>query len=186
MRELEIHQPQLPYEFIREPQLDMVDIFAVQSLVMGYLLRRARTTRNDATERKYRLAMLDNETLGPDQVAYDGSHDTYLSCKVQKIRHDQWRMLVSFLETYNTEDTKSLNHRQTYLFDWLRNGNRQAWFTDTTRHRSDEGLYLKVNATHPITSEACLQLQDRMLAVSQAANPIETTSILIPNLQKNM
>lgn len=93
-------------------------------------------------------------------------------------------MLVRFLETHNTEEAFATNRRQTYFFDWLRSGNRQAWFTDVLRRRTDEGLYYQVNATSPVDSDACLELQNQMLAVSQKANPISSNSIFVPNLDK--
>lgn len=91
-------------------------------------------------------------------------------------------MLVSFLEVANVRELNQTNTREMYRFDWLNNGNRQAWYTSVTKQRQEEGLYVQVNATHPITSDECLRLQDRMLEVSEAVNPITSDSIMVPRL----
>lgn len=183
MRELEIALPQWPIDLIREPQLEIEDILAVQSLMMGYLRKRARRPRTDQETKSHYLTMLDysNEADDPDEM-YDGSIDTYMSCKVQKRDYNQWRMLVSFLEVANVRELNQTNTREMYRFDWLNNGNRQAWYTSVTKQRQEEGLYVQVNATHPITSDECLRLQDRMLEVSEAVNPITIDSIMVPRL----
>ena len=181
MRELEIALPQWPIDLLKEPQLEIEDILAVQSLMMGYLRKRARRPKTVQETRSHYLTMLDvdSECDNPDEV-YDGSTDTYMTCKVQKRDYNQWRMLVSFLETTNVKQLNQTNTRELYRFDWLNNGNRQAWYTSVTRQRQEEGLYVQVNATYPITSDECLRLQDRMLEVSESVNPITSDSILIP------
>ena len=172
--ESEIYPPQWPIDVINEPQLEIEDILAVQSLIMGYLHRRARTSRSDAETKNHLLSMINNSNgatidLNNPNGVYDGSTDTYMSCKVQKRDRDQWNMVVSFLESTNTEETKTMNTREVYRFDWLANGNRQAWYRSTTKSRIDEGLKFDVNGTHPISSEECIDLQDRMLEISQNA-----------------
>lgn len=180
MRELEIALPQWPIDCIREPQLEIEDILAVQGLLMGYLRKRARKPRhNDATKSHY-LVMLDHDGADDTDEVYDGSTDTYMTCKVQKNRPDEWRMLVSFLEVVNTEATNLTSTRELYRFNWLDNGNRQAWYTSVTRQRLDEGLRVQVNATYPINSDECLRLQNRMLEMSQAVNPLTSDSIFVP------
>lgn len=181
MRELEIALPQWPIDFIREPQLEIEDILAVQGLLMGYLRKRARKPRYNYETKSHYLVMLDHD--GPDETdeVYDGSTDTYMTCKVQKNRPDEWRMLVSFLGIVNTEATNMISTREMYRFNWLSNGNRQAWYTSVTRRCLDEDLSsVQVNAARPIDSDECLQLQNRMLATSQAVNPLTTDSIFVP------
>ena len=179
MRELEIALPQWPIDMIREPQLEIEDIFAVQSLLMGYLRKRARSPRSNHEARSHYITMLDGGNGATDE-AYDGSVDTYMTGKVQKRTMHQWRMLVSFLEVVNTEETSKINTRELYRFDWLSNGNRQAWYSSVTKQRLEEGLLVKVNDTHPVSSDESLALQDRMLEVSEAVNPITSDSLLVP------
>lgn len=181
-REFEIAAPQLPFEEIVRPQVEMEDIYAVQALVMGYIRLRARTKRSDYDDKKYRMAMLERETDDLDTM-YDGSRDKSMSCKVQKKRPDQWRMLVSFVETLNTEQTDASNVRRTYRFDWLRNGNRQAWYEEKRRSYRGSGQDIEVLDTHPITSPECLELQDEMLQVSESVNPISSDSIFMPRIR---
>lgn len=178
--ESEIYPPQWPIDIINEPQLEIEDILALQSLVMGHLHRRARTSRSDAEAKKHIFAMLNrgNESgidIESPENMYDGSADMYMSARVQKCDRDQWNMTVSFLETLNTEETKNTSTREVYQFDWLANGNRQAWYRSTTKRRLDHGLEFQVNGTHPISSEETLALQDRMLKISQDVDPVDAS-----------
>lgn len=178
--ELEIALPQWPEAMIREPQLEIEDILAVQSLTMGYLHKRARTRVKKLDERKYGFAMINRGNLDNDaETIYDGTSDTFMSCQVRKVEHDQWHMAVHFTEVINTEAAKNINTRRMYVFDWLRNGNRAAWFTEMYKARSDEGLYVQMLQNHPLTSGACLDLQDEMLEMSQKANPMSSDSMWI-------
>lgn len=185
-RDSTIALPQWPIDMIKQPQLEMADIYAVQGLIMGYLRRRARHTRHDISENKYLFAMLDRDYDNNNvKTIYDGSRDSYMVCKVQKVSRDQWRMVASFLTMTNTKATKEVNCRDLYRFDWLENGNRQAWYSSTFRHRTSEGLFMKVNDSHPISSDECIELQDRMLEFSQAVNPISSQSIMVPSIKKS-
>lgn len=119
--ELKIALPQIPHEFLLTAQVSIEDILAVQSLAMGFLRMRARTQRRNPQLKRYGFVMLDKGGLDEADV-YDGSTDTYMGCFVQKVHPDQWHMLVSFLDTTNTEATKAQNTRRMYIFDWLRSG----------------------------------------------------------------
>ncbi len=187
MREATIALDQWPVDMIREPSVDMADIYAIQALTMGYLRKRARYTMYDENMNRYMFSMRDS--LDPDESRdetcesmYDGSQDRLMTCRLHKLNYDQWRMTATFVDTTNTLATKSVITRDLYRFDWLRNGNRQAWYSSTTRIRSEEGLHLQVNRMEPITSDVALELQNRMLELSQSVNPISTDSILIPTL----
>ena len=183
LRELQIALPQLPHEMIERPLIEVEEILAVQSLVMGYLRKRARTKLNNRKDKRYGLCMLEQAGSGESaEDAYDGSADTYMTAQISKPKHDQWHMTVSMLDMTNTEEQAQTSIRQLYRFDWLRNGNRQAWYSEMLRKRTDEGLYMEPLETKPIDSERVLALQNEMLRVSQSVNPIDSSSIMIPRL----
>ena len=182
-RDSTIALDQLPIDLISEPQLEMVDIYAVQSLIMGYLRRRARHTMRDDDLHRYTFSMLDrnfdDDTYFRD--AYDGGHHNYMVCKVQKKTHDQWGMIVSFLTAQCSEEGKSTSNRELYRFDWQRNGNRQAWYSSTERRRTEEGLHMRVNSMYPVSSDESGRLRDRMLEFSELVNPVSADSIMVPD-----
>lgn len=176
-------------ELIR-PQLEMADIFAVQALVMGYIRLRARSKKNDYDDKKYLMAMLDEaESVDDAENFYNGSQDTYMTCRVHKPLHDQWRMTVRFLHEINTKERASTNVSETYRFDWLRNGNRQAWYEAIRRtdvmiddSQIDE---IQILERHPITSNECEKLQQRMVEVCESVNPLSQQSILVPKMRRH-
>lgn len=185
IRELEIALPQWPVEMIKDPLLEIEDILAVQSLTMGYLRTRARTKKHDLAAKNYGFAMIDRGNSDNDaEGVYDGTSDTYMSCLVRKIQHDQWRMSVSMLDVVNTEMTKKTNIRRMHRFDWLKNGNCQAWYTETlkTQLGKSAGVSVQILKNHPISSKDCINLQNEMLAVSERANPISSESIYVPEV----
>lgn len=86
MREMQIALPQLPHEFIDQPSIELEEILAVQSLVMGYLRKRARTRLTDIKAKRYGLCMLEQAGSGePAEEAYDGSADTYMTAQISKL-----------------------------------------------------------------------------------------------------
>lgn len=183
LRELQIALPELPRELIERPLIEIEEILAVQSLVMGYLRKRARTKLNNRKDKRYGLCMLEQAGGGEStQDTYDGSADTYMTAQISKPERDQWHMTVSMLDVTNIDELAQTSIRQLYRFDWLRNGNRQAWYSEVLRKRTEEGLYMEPFETRPIDSERVLALQNEMLRVSQAVNPIDSSSIMVPRL----
>lgn len=177
--EPQIALPQIPHEFLREPQLSLENILAVQALSMGFLRMRARSRRQQPEQKRHGFVMFDKGGSDIEDV-YDGSTDTYMGCLVQKVSYDQWRMVVSLLSTLNTEPTKAQNVRRLYKFDWLRNGNRQAWHSEILRRYEGNGQTVQMLAAHPINDDICLGLQEEMLAICQRANPLTSDSIYMP------
>lgn len=161
---------QFPKGELMEPRVSMEDILAVQSLAMGYLSRRARTSRNH--NRHHGFAMYDREGLDDDQL-YDGSEDSYMSCLVKKVGYDQWRMRVSFLTMTMSEETKHDARREDYAFDWLKNGNRMAWTWTKYRISDPAGNRIEtICDVRPTEAVECESLKLRMLEFSEKSGPL--------------
>lgn len=178
--EYEIALPQLPHDLIRSPYIEMEDILAIQSLTMGYLRWRSRTRVNDEKNKRYGLCMFDTQANDDPDVLYEGNIHTYMTTQLKKPARDQWHMTVNFRESLDTEATNYADTHEKYIFDWLRNGNRAAWYTKTQRWDDGEGIVIKALDAHPLTSEETDNLQQRMLDHSERVNPMAAGSIYLP------
>lgn len=161
------------------PQLDIESIFATQALAMGFLRYRARTRRKSDNKKAYGFALLD--TNGSNDEAYDGSEEELLTCRIEKVTFDQWRMSIRFRHNLLTVATKDQSLVEDYRYDWLRNGNNQAWAstTEIDASGSDGSAHTMIDR-HPIALDENNELRLRMHDVAHAANPLQPGSIYIP------
>ena len=142
------------------PVISMTSIFAIQTLGMQ-LRETARTTLRKGNGR-HGFSMLENVNTDEHDV-YDGSTEEYMSFRIAKLNHDQWRMRVSFRQNELTEDTKKESYIDDYFFDWLRNGNRMAVYTNRHKDASDGRTINVIGDRHLITDEEAKDLQQRMI-----------------------
>jgi hypothetical protein len=94
-------------------------------------------------DRRHAFVALNNSMTDVDET-YDGSLEEYLSCRVAKVAYDQWRMKIRFRQNEITQESNKTSYVDDFSFDWLRNGNLQAWYgnyqvksggsTGTTEH----------------------------------------------------
>jgi hypothetical protein len=143
-----------------EPLISMTSIFAVQTLGMQ-LRETARTTLRKGNG-KHGFSMLENVNTD-EHAVYDGSTEEYMSFRIAKLHHDQWRMRVSFRQNELSEQTKKESHIDDYFFDWLRNGNRMAVYTNRHKDASSNGTVNVIGERHLITDNEAKELQERMI-----------------------
>lgn len=143
-----------------EPLISMSSIFAVQTLGMQ-LRESARTTLRKGNGR-HGFSMLENVNTD-EHAIYDGTIEEYMSFRIAKLHHDQWRMRVSFRQNELTEQTKKESHIDDYFFDWLRNGNRMALYTNRHKDASSNQTVNIIGDRHLITDEEAKMLQERMI-----------------------
>lgn len=171
---------ELSREELLYPQLDIEAIFATQALAMGFLRHRARTRRRPDHKKAYGFALLDT-TSSIDEL-YDGTEDELLTCRIEKVTFDQWRMHVRFRHNLLTEATKQFSTVEDYRYDWLKNGNNQAWASTTEIDASgSDGSVHTMTDRHPISPEENSELRQRMHDVAHAANPLQPGSIYVPH-----
>lgn len=166
---------------IMTPRITLEDILAVQSLAMGFLRFRARTRRNNSSEHRHGFSMYEPGTGDVRAVEdiYDGTVDAYLTCSVRKVEYDQWRMRVSFLSMLMTKETKRMNVRENYEFDWLRNGNRMAWAWTVQTDQTESGkTVLETYNVHPIETDEIDEVRVRMVDMSERVNPLQAGSFM--------
>lgn len=162
LQEWHTHAP-MREEDLLTPKVRLNSILAVQALGMA-LHDQARTTLKSG-ERKYGFSMLDNsETM--EHVEYDGSMEEYMSFRVAKVNHDQWQMRVRFRQNELTRETNRESYIDDYLFDWLRNGNRMAFFTNRRVEKTDGITVEDIREIHPVTDDEVTVLQERMVVHS--------------------
>ena len=157
------YPPQLDRLEIMRPHIAIDDILAVQSLMMTRVRERARTTSVDETKKLHGMALLDTQSNATTVAdAYDGSIDRYMSGRIKKSRHDQWQMLIRFFEAANTEAHYRTSIEERYYFDWLRNGNRAAWYTLGEKENIGNRSTSRIIDARPITPAMCDELRDEM------------------------
>jgi hypothetical protein len=171
------------YEKSELEQIDMLrplvtieSIFAIQSLSMGILRHRSRTKLSDKKQKKYGFAMYNDTALHPD-IAYDGSVEEYMTCRIKKIAHDQWKMRVRFRQNELTESTSKESYIDDYLFDWMRSGEHMAWISNRKVSVWEGHTYEEIRDLEPLDEVQALVLQQRMIDVAEAVNPAKQNSI---------
>jgi hypothetical protein len=142
------------------PVINMTSIFAIQTLGMQ-LRETARTTLRKGNGR-HGFSMLENVNTD-EHTVYDGTTEEYMSFRIAKLNYDQWRMRVSFRQNELTEETKKESHIDDYFFDWLRNGNRIAIYTNRHKDASAGRTVNIIGDRHLITDEEAKDLQQRMI-----------------------
>lgn len=163
---------------ILHSQLDIESIFATQALAMGFLRHRARTRRRNDNRKAYGFAFLNTNASNDIDNLYDGSEEEYLTCRVEKMDFDQWRMSVRFRQNIFTEEKKAKTTVEDYRFDWLKNGNNQAWASTTEiGAHGDNGHVQAMIDRHPVSTDENNELRLRMHDVAHSVNPIEKGSI---------
>lgn len=143
-------------------KITVEDIFAIQSLMMTRVRERARTTMVDETKKLHGVSLLDTQSDATIATAYDGSVERYMTCRVKKPRHDQWRMTIRFFEASNTEAYRHVGLEEHYYFDWLRNGNVAAWYTLGEKENFGDKTTNEIIDVRPITSTMCDELREQM------------------------
>lgn len=137
----------------------MSSILATQALAMTILQTADATTLR--RDRKHAFATLNDFHTKKDEL-YDGSKEEYMSFRVAKIDYDQWKMRIRFRKNTLSEQRKNISEIDDYAFDWLRDGNRQAWRSSvlvsggkTTREEWTD--------MYPLSEEGVDYLQKRMV-----------------------
>lgn len=161
---------------ILRPLVTIDSIFAIQSLAMGILRHRSRTKLSDRKQKKYGFAMYNDTAMHPD-VAYDGSVEEYMTCRIKKMTHDQWKMRVRFRQNELSEDTNKESYIDDYLFDWMRSGEHMAWVSNRKVSVWQGHTYEEIRDLEPLDEIQALALQQRMIDVAEAVNPSNQNSI---------
>lgn len=145
-----------------EPSINIESIFATQALAMGLLMQRSRTRmRVKPGDKKRGFAVLNNSETDQSQI-YDGSSEEYMACRVAKVAFDQWRMRIRFRQNELTHEKRNISYIDDYSFDWLRNGNLQAWYGNFKVEKTDIGTLESWSDVHPLGEYEMIDLRARM------------------------
>lgn len=141
------------------PSVNITSILCIQAL--GMTLREQARVTLKSNERKHGFSMLENsDTI--EQVDYDGSLEEYMTFRVAKTNHDQWKMRVRFRQNLLTEETSVESYLDDYMFDWLKNGNRMAFCTNRRIKVEEDGRHEDIRNISAITDEDAAELLERM------------------------
>lgn len=139
--------------------LSIESVLATQSLVMQILSQQNRSVLRG--NKRHGFAALNNLNTNNDEF-YDGSKEEYVSCRVAKVEHDRWKMRIRFSENIISEDQKLETYTDDFAFEWLRNGNLQAWYGNYATKATPEGTYEAWRDIHPVEEEEVSGLHDRL------------------------
>jgi hypothetical protein len=142
-----------------KPQIAFDGVLATQSLVMQLLKRQQRSVLRG--DKRHGFAAINSIHSDQDQF-YDDSTEEYLACRIAKKEHDQWRMRIRFRENHLSEAEKDVSYFDDYSFDWLRNGNLQAWYGSYTVASGDTGTYEQWQGIAPINESMLTELHYRI------------------------
>lgn len=148
---------------VLEPQIAIESVFATQALVMQLLHRQERSVLHG--DKKHGFAALNNIHSNEDEF-YDGSLEEYLSCRIAKVDYDQWKMRVRFRQNELSQEELATSYIDDFSFDWLRNGNLQAWYGNyrLTAIGVPDVTYEEWQGIRPIDESMVEQLHERMQA----------------------
>jgi hypothetical protein len=155
---------------VLHPLVTIESIYAVQSLAMGILRHRSRTKLKDVVARKYGFAMY-NDSLADDEVAYNGASEEYMSYRVRKVAYDQWKMRIRFRQNELSEETRRESYIDDYMFDWMRNGDHMAWFSNRKVSAWEGHTFEDITTIEPLDEAQIADLQQRMIEVTNTVNP---------------
>lgn len=119
-------------------KIGIEDVLATQSLVMQLLSQQKRSVMRG--DKKHGFAALNNIHSNQNEY-YDGSLEEYVACRIAKVQHDHWKMRIRFRQNKLAEETRDSSYIDNYSFDWLRNGNVQAWYGNYLVKATPEGTY---------------------------------------------
>lgn len=148
------------------PKIAIDDVLATQALAMQLLREQSRSVMRG--DRRHGFSLLNSVHSQRDEL-YDGSLEEYMACRVAKVSHDQWRMRVRFRQNELTEEMKKSSFVDDFSFDWLRNGNLQAWYGNYMVKATPEGTFEQWKDITPITPLMIETLHDRMRLHSNQA-----------------
>ena len=152
-------------EFLRSP-LTIEEVLGTQAVVMHLLHEQPRSVLRG--NKRHGFAALNNINTEGFEF-YDGSREQYVTCRVAKVAHDQWRMHIRFRENHISEDHKLQSLFDDYAFDWLRNGNVQAWAATYRVNASAGNHHQDWYSIDPMTSDENERLRERLKQHSKLA-----------------
>ncbi len=155
-----------------ESPLSIESVLATQSLVMQILGQQERSVLSG--NKRHAFAAVNNMNSSNDDF-YDGTLEEYLACRVAKVQHDQWKMRIRFRQNELNEDSKQESYVDDFSFDWLRNGNLQAWYGNYLLKKTPEGTFEAWRDVHPVEEGELSELHDRLrehIDLSRAANAL--------------
>jgi hypothetical protein len=158
------------------PLVTLDSIFSIQSLAMGILRHRSRTKMANAKEKKYGFAMYHDAAMHAD-VAYDGSIEEYMTCRVKKVAHDQWKMRVRFRQNELTQAANKESYIDDYLFDWTRGGEHMAGVSNRKVTVWEGHTFEEIRDLEPLDEAQMLVLQQRMIDLAEVVNPEKENSL---------
>jgi hypothetical protein len=141
------------------PQIQIEDVLATQALVMRILGQQHRSVLRG--DKKHGFATLNSINTSQDEY-YDGSLEDYVACRVAKVEHDRWKMRIRFRQNELSEEQNDCSYVDDYAFDWLRNGNLQAWQGSYVVKATPEGTYEAWRDIQPIDTLALAGLHDQL------------------------
>lgn len=152
-------------EALRSP-LTIEEVLGTQAVVMQLLRERSRSVVRG--NKRHGFAAL-NSIETEDFEYYDGSREEYLTCRVAKVAYDQWRMHIVFRENQISKEHNLQSYVDDYTFDWLRNGNLQAWAATYSVNASAGRHHQEWHDIDPLTSDENERLRDRLRQHSKLA-----------------
>jgi hypothetical protein len=146
-------------ETAMESPLSIESVLATQSLVMQILAQQERSVMSG--NKRHVFAAVNNLSSNNDEF-YDGSLEEYVACRVAKVQHDQWKMRIRFRQNEVLEDRKTESYVDDFSFDWLRNGNLQAWYGNYLWKKTPEGTFEAWQDVHPIEENELEIMHNRL------------------------
>lgn len=144
---------------VLSPKIQIEDVLATQALVMRLLNQQHRSVLRG--NKKHGFSALNNINTSQDEY-YDGSLEDYVTCRVAKVKHDHWKMRIRFRQNELSEELNDSSYVDDYAFDWLRNGNLQAWQGSYVIKATPEGTYEAWRNIQPIDNIALTSLHDQL------------------------
>lgn len=142
-----------------EPLISFESVLATQAMIMKILKTREHSVLR--RNKSHGFAALNN-LHSDDGAFYDGSSEEYLSCRVAKVDYDQWTMRVRFRENVLTEAEKNKSYIDDYSFDWISNGNLQAWRGSYQVTSLDDVTHEEWRHIQPIRERDIEELNERV------------------------
>lgn len=154
--------------------LTIEEVLGTQALVMQLLSERPRSVMHG--NKRHVFSSLNNINT-EDFEFYDGSREEYVSCRVAKVSHGRWQMRIKFRENEISRDNKQKSYFDDFAFDWLRNGNLQAWYGTYSVDASAGHHHEDWRDIHPLASEEIEELHTRLRRHSLLASAAIEKSI---------